>query len=101
MKRLPRRPPRVGPPQRGRSEAVPPFGQTSRCARPVVYQRPPTSGSFAVKTPHKSICDGIHPSFIRLYKRWPGLFKVLDRPWKWLLAFVVLILLAIWIGSLL
>jgi len=95
MNRLPRRPSRVQPPQRGRSAAVPPFGQQP-LLMPVVRQRPPISASYP--TVEKSLCDQLHPDWIALYKKWPRLFEVLNRPWKWLVVLIILIILSIMLG---
>ena len=99
MNRSPRRPPRIQPPQRGRSAAVPPFGQ-AQTYMTVVRQRPPISSGHTtiVKLAEKPICDDLHPDWIVLYHRWPGLFKVLNRPWKWLVVLVCLVSLSIMIG---
>lgn len=101
MNRLPRRPLRIQPPLRGRSASVCTSGSTQFCSRPVVRQRPPTAGPFAGQMHRCTHCDRIHPSFLHFYRRWPGLFKVLDRPWKWLVVLIALMVLSIAIGSLL
>lgn len=99
MNRLPHRPSRVQPPQRGRSAAVPPFGQQP-IRMHIVRQRPPISSSqtTVVKVVEKSPCDELHPDWITLYKTWPRLFKVLNRPWKWLVVLIILIILSIMLG---
>ena len=101
MNRLPRRPPRVQPSLRGRAAAVPPFGQ-ERTPAPVVRQRPPISSSHTtvVKVVEKPACDNLHPDWIALYKKWPKLFMVLDRPSKWLVVLLALIGLSIMLGRL-
>ena len=99
MNRLPRRPPRPQPPLRGRAAAaIPPLGQEP-CVRPMVRQRPPTSGGLASRTSSATTCDGLHPSFLAFYRQWPILFKVLDRPWKWVAAVILLVLLSLLVGA--
>ncbi len=100
MNRLPHRPPRIQPPLRGRSAAVPPFGNPILT---VVRQRPPISSGHTtiVKVVEKPACDDIHPDWIMLHKRFPGLFKVLDQPWKWLIGVIVLVSLSVILGNLL
>lgn len=94
-----RRPPRIQPPLRGRSAAVPPLGP-ERYIKPVVRFRSPTPGGFASKITRRPECDEIHPSFIALYKQWPDLFEVLDRPWKWLAGLILIVILSVFIGTL-
>ena len=101
MNRLPRRPQRIQPPLRGRAAAVPPLGQIQQCYMPVLRQHPSISGPFTRRESHRNGCVDIHPSWLKLYKQWSGLFKVLDRPWKWLVALASLVILSIMIGSLL
>ena len=103
MNRSPRRPARVEPGLRGRVAAVPPFGQTRTAWMPVIRQRPPAAGPYTrrqmpASKPH-SAYDDLPPSFIQLYQQWTLLFKILDRPWKWLVALAVLLILAVAIGS--
>ncbi len=102
MNRSPRRPPRIQPPLRGRSAAVPHLGQAQTCIT-IVRQRPPISSGHTtiVKVVEKSACDDLHLDWIVLYDRWPALFKVLNRPWKWLVVLAVLLSLSTMIGRLL
>ena len=101
MNPIPRRPPRVQPSLRGRSAAVPPFGQKQAPAT-VVRQRPPISSGHTtiVKVVEKPACDKLHPDWIALYEKWPKLFTVFDRPWKLLIVLLVLIGLSIMLGRL-
>lgn len=101
MSRLPRRPPRLSSPRRGRSAAVPPFGQAPSGYMPVVRQRPSMSGRFIHKKAHKRAHPNLPPILLKLYKQWPGLFMALDQPWKWVVALGGLVILGIVIGSLL
>lgn len=102
MNRSPRRPARVQPSLRGRFAAVPPLGQASNRWMPVIRQRPPAAGPYAHRQfptpPQLSPCDDLHPSFIELYRQWAFLFKLLNRPWKWLVVLAVLLIVAVAIG---
>jgi hypothetical protein len=100
MNHLPRRPARVQPLQRGRSAAVPPLGQKPTPIA-VVRQRPPISSAHStiVKIVEKSACDNLHPDWIALYKKWPRIFKIFNRPWQWLVILVILISLSIMLGT--
>lgn len=102
MNRLPRRPPRIQPSLRGRLAAVPPLGQDQPLMT-VVRQRSPISSSHTniIKVVEKPACDDIHPDWIALYERFPGLFKVLNHPWKWLVVLAGLVSLSIMLGKLL
>ena len=91
MSRLPRRPPRLQPPLRGRSAASP-FGQTPS-SMPVVRQPPPRSS-------HSRVCDDINRDCLALCNRCPRLFRVLNRPWKWLAVLLVLMGLSFLLGTL-
>lgn len=93
MSRLPRRPSRPQPPQRGRSAAVPPLGQTVNSSMGVVRQPPPRSS-------HSGRCDYINPDLLKLYRCCPRLFRILNRPWKWLLVIFLLMLFSFLIGTL-
>lgn len=101
MNRSPRRPPRVQPPLRGRSAATSPTCYPQTRSMPVSPQRPAMSGHA---TEHK-VCypmgHDIHPSFLTFYKRWSGVFSVLDRPWKGLIVLAGLMLLSIMLGKIL
>lgn len=90
-RRLPRRPPPVQPPLRGRSAAPPP-GQTPSFM-PVVRQRPPRAS-------HSTKCEDINRDCLALCSRCPRLFKVLNRPWKWLVVLLVLMGLSFLLGTL-
>lgn len=131
MNRLPRHASRVRSPLRGRSATVPPLGRTSAYANAgvtprspvrrstsapgrtlvrgpsVVKSRPPAKPPAPTQPPlwQESYDpvreEDVQPVLLKLYNRWPSLFKVLDQPWKWLVALVLLIVLSIGIGSLL
>lgn len=102
MNLSPRRPPRIQPPLRGRSGAVPPLGK-DQTLMTVVRQHPPISSGHAtiVKVVEKPACGDIHPDWIALQERFPELFKVLNQPWKWLVVLVGLVSLSIMLGKLL
>ena len=102
MNRSPRRPLRIQPPFRGRLAAVPPLGNDQPLIA-VVHQRPPISSGHTtiIKVVEKPACDDIHPDWIALFKKYPGLFKLFNRPWKWLVVLVVLLSLSIMLGKLL
>ncbi|WP_299404903.1 hypothetical protein [Acaryochloris sp. IP29b_bin.148] len=93
-----RRPSRIRPPLRGRSAAVPPLGAEGY-VKPVVRLRPPRPGGFVGKPPRRSECDQIHPSFIAFYHQWSGLFRVLNRPWQWFVGLILIVILAVYIGT--
>ena len=101
MNRLPRRPPRIRPPGRGRAAAASPLGGAESGCKAVVRQRPSTSGRLREKIVYKPVQPDLPPILLKLYQQWPGLFQVLDRPWKWVVALVLLVVLSILIGSLL
>jgi hypothetical protein len=107
MTRLTRRPPRVQPPLRGRAAASAKPDQSRPNPMPVLRQHPPRSrpgrapGLYPEPVVDRTDHGEIPPGLIRLYRLWPYLFKQLDRPWKWLLALVALIILSMIIGSLL
>ncbi|MDA0268603.1 MAG: hypothetical protein O3A14_17000 [Cyanobacteria bacterium] len=96
--RLPRRPARVQPPLRGRLAAVP-CGPSQ--PKPVIRQRPSTSGRLLIPMPQPPIHGKVDSGLQALSQQWPALFKVLNRPWKWLVAWGVMMVLAIAIGSVL
>lgn len=92
MSRLARRPSRPKPPIRGRAAAVPPLGQTVN-SLPVVRQRPSVSS-------HRNRCEHIDKDCLMLCRRCPRLFKILNRPWKWLVVIFLLMALSFLIGTL-
>lgn len=98
MNRPTRSPARIQPPHRRRSAAIPPLG-SERYVKPVVHPRPQMFGGRAGNRIQRSECHEIHPDFMALYKQWFGLFKVLDRPWKWLVGLILLVLLSIAVGK--
>jgi hypothetical protein len=98
--KIPRRPARVQPSLRGRAAAVPPFGQTPYI-RPIIRQRPASSRKWMAQIPQQPGQEAIDPGLPALYQQWPALFKVLNRPWKGVVALVAVVLIAIAIGSLL
>ena len=101
MNRSTRRPPRVKPPLRGRSAAMsPPYYPQTR-SMPVSPRRPAMSGHSMENGVCYPMDHDIHPSFLTFYKHWSGVFMVLDRPWKWLMALAGLMLLSIMIGKIL
>ncbi len=99
MNRAPRRPSRLQPPLRGRMAAASPLEQKE--SKPLVRQRPPISGSLNVRNYQNPICNKIPASWLDLYKKWPGLFKLFDHPWKLIVALILLVILSMLIGSLL
>jgi hypothetical protein len=94
--KIPRRPARVQPPLRGRAAAVP--GQTPYI-RSVIRQRPASSRKWMTQVPQQPGQETIDPGLLALYQQWPALFKVLNRPWKAVVAVVAVVLIAIAIGS--
>lgn len=102
MNRVPRRPPMAPLPLQGRLAAAPTLRKNSTVMT-VVRQRPPISSGHTtvVRVIEKPVCDDIHSDWIMLYKRSPGLFKVLERPWKWLIVVIILMILSGILGSLL
>jgi hypothetical protein len=50
---------------------------------------------------YKTDYGDIHPVLIKLYRLSPYVFKVLDQPWKWLIALAVLPILGGILGALL
>ncbi len=100
--RSPRRPPKAQPPLRGRSAAVPRFGQQQNPII-IVRQYPPISSgrTTVVKIVEQSACVDLHPDWIALHKRSPELFKLFDQPWKLLVAILLLMIVSMILGALL
>ncbi|MGB7084806.1 MAG: hypothetical protein WBD47_04580 [Phormidesmis sp.] len=95
MNRLPRRMLHIPPPVRGRAAAQRPR-QTPRA---VVYPPRPAGRTTIVKVVEKPICDDLHPDWITFYQRSPGTFKILSRPWHWLLLLAILMSLSVMLGK--
>jgi|GEM_PF-6808105 len=95
MNRLPRRSARIRPPARGRLAAVPSPGQ-SQSPMIIVRQRPAISGRTTIV--NKPGGDDPHSDWLSFYIRWSSLFKGLNRPWKWSVALITLIILSILFG---
>ncbi len=95
MNRLPRRSARIQPPTRGRLAAVPPLGE-GLTPMIIVRQRPAISGRITIV--EKPGCNDLHPDWLRFYKQWSGVFRVLDRPWKWTVVLIILIIMSISFG---
>ncbi|MCM1984651.1 hypothetical protein [Lyngbya confervoides] len=96
MNPTPRRPRPLPLPLRGRLAA-----ESTRRAEPVLHiirQRPPISSSYGVRDRAKPHCEDLHPSFYAFYQRWKFLFKIFDRPEKWVGAIVLVVLLAFFLG---
>ena len=101
--------------RQGRSTATSSRGRTHSPSGPIVRQRPPVQGPPTQQKPYEDVRhdlpiwqepreskqEAVRPILLKLYKLWPTLFEVLDQPWKWLVALVVLVVLLIGIGSLL
>ncbi len=95
MNRLPRRSTRIQPPTRGRLAAFPPLGQ-GQTPMIIVRQRPTISGRTTIV--EKPDCNDLHPGWIKFYKQWFDVFRVLDRPWKWAVVLIILIIMSISFG---
>ena len=101
--RIPRRPPRVQPPSRRRSAASPSLGRNSQVL-PVVPKPSPASRSSKKLSEFERACLAFchrYPYFLTLYHHYPGVFRLLDQPWKWLVALLILMGLAFLLGALL
>ena len=93
MNRLPRRPPRVQPPVRGRAAA-----ESSPRSASTSYVVSQPSCKPIVKVVEKPVCKELDPGWIALYQRWSKVFKVLETPQKWLAILVLLIGLSFMFG---
>ncbi len=102
MNRSPRRSLRTQPPLRGRLAASPSLSN-DQSTMAVVRQRPPISSgrTTIIKVMEKPIREEIHPEWVELFEKYPALFKLLNRPWKWLIVLVVLLVMSIMLGKLL
>lgn len=106
MTRLVRRPPRVLP-RRGRSSPIPPENQPRPTPLTVFRQGRPSTGPRREKIIYRETVverpdpREIHPVLIQLYRLAPYLFTTLNRPWKWLVALALMLILAIALGTLL
>ncbi len=64
--------------------------------RIMVRQRPALSGRICEEAPFE--CSELHPAWRAFYLRWIDLFRVLDRPIKWVAVVVLLVVSAFLIG---
>ncbi|WP_017298926.1 hypothetical protein [Nodosilinea nodulosa] len=101
MTRLTHCPPRVQPPLRGRAAAFADPERLQSMPQPVFRRHPPGGGAIRERVVYRTPDHPVHPGLIELYQLWPYLFKLLDRPWKWLAALAAIIILSVLIGSLL
>lgn len=95
MSRSPRRPPRQRPLPgcTGLALGQPQSPQT------VVRPRPPRGGGLPGRLTPVQGCKDVHPSFLAFYRQWVLLFRVLNRPWKWVVATLGLVLLSMVVGG--
>ncbi|NEQ98527.1 MAG: hypothetical protein F6K30_17705 [Cyanothece sp. SIO2G6] len=107
MNRLPRRPPRRPLPLRGRLAAIP--LSNSGQARSTVAIASASTGPKRRKRKRstESACSppadlaNLYQALAKLYLQWPGLFHLLDHPWKWGTLVIVIILIFSALGRLL
>lgn len=107
MTRLVRRPSRIRRPQRGRAASSTSGNQAGLTPLTVFRQGPPSASPvrekivYRERVVYKTDYGDIHPVLIKLYRLSPYVFKVLDQPWKWLIALAVLPILGVILGALL
>jgi hypothetical protein len=107
MTRLVRRSPRIQRPHRGRAASSSNGSQAGLTPLTVFRQGPPSASPvrekivYRERVVYKTDYGDIHPVLIKLYRLSPYLFKVLDQPWKWLVALAVLLVLGRILGTLL
>lgn len=107
MTRLVRRPSRIRRPQRGRAASSTSSNQAGLTPLTVFRQGPPSASPvrekivYRERVVYKTDYGDIHPVLIKLYRLSPYVFKVLDQPWKWLIALAVLPILGGILGALL
>lgn len=95
MNRTPRRASGLPLPLRGRLAATPPGGADQPPTTLVRPRLPILHGGTTIRKlePPPCLAD-LDPSWHHFHSRFAALFTVLDRPWKWLLVVVILIVLA-------
>ena len=107
MNRLPRRPPRQTLPLRGRMAALSDCSTRYASLRQTCsstagsYRSAPVRLRRGRKRPHRhKELGSVYDLLAKLYSQWPGLFHLLNRPWKWLMLLVIIILLLSVMGRL-
>jgi hypothetical protein len=95
MNRLPRRASGLPLPLRGRLAATAPGGAEQPATCLIRPRLPILRGATTIRkaVPPPCLAD-LDPSWHRFHSRFAALFTVLDRPWKWLLLVLILIVLA-------
>ncbi|MGP1375855.1 MAG: hypothetical protein ACTS3T_23715 [Almyronema sp.] len=101
MNRLPRRPPRIQPPLRGRLAAASSLGQTP-LPTTTVRSVPSTPRLPLPQHPPMAppVCEP-QPDWLDFYKQRAKFFSRLDRLWKWLIVLAILLSGSFLIGKLL